>query len=141
MRYIKVRNGLPLEIATELTPEQHRDPEWQNRWDWKDFATVQSLAKYVTAMTGKTYLPTDAGDSVSPRYDVVEAPCVGDPISYGFNGDYYPCGTIVKITKGWRITSSTGKVFNRRKESAGWRMVGGTWGMCAGHIDERNPHV
>jgi hypothetical protein len=140
MIFLKVVNGLPTEVAHVLTSEQHQDPTWQSRWDWKDYATVETLAKYVTAMTGKTHLPTDAGGSTSPRYDIIEAPQVGDLVSYGFNGDYYPCGEIEKITKGWRITTSTGKVFNRRKNTAGWRMVGGTWGMCAGHIDECNPH-
>ena len=140
MIYIKVVNGLPVEWASELSSEQHRDPAWQNRWDWKDFETVERLALYMTAATGKTYLPADRSASVSPRYDVIEAPKVGDPVSYGFNGDYYPCGYITRITKGWRVYTSEGKTFNRRKNSAGWTMVGGTWGMVAGHIDERNPH-
>lgn len=141
MFYIQVVNDLPVAIAEELTSEQHRDKTWQNRWDWKDMETVERLARYVTAMKGKPYLAADRGTSTSPRYDVIEAPCVGDPVSYGFNGDYYPCGTITKITKGWRVTTSEGKVFNRRKDSSSWRMVGGTWGMVAGHIDERNPHI
>lgn len=140
MIYIKVQNGRPVEVATSITNEQHRDPQWESRWDWKDMDTVESLARYLTAMTGEIYLAADRGPAVAPRYDVIHAPKIGDPISYGFNGDYYPCGTVVKITKGWRITSSTGKVFNRRKESGGWTMVGGTWGMVAGHVEERNPH-
>lgn len=140
MIYIKVVNGLPVEWAGALSPEQHRDPAWQNRWDWKDYETVERLALYMTAATGKTYLPADRTESTSPRYDVILAPKVGDLVSYGFNGDYYPCGKITRITKGWRVYTDSGKTFNRVKNSGGWRMVGGTWGMVAGHIDERNPH-
>lgn len=140
MIFVKVENGLPVEVATQLTAQQHSDKAWQSRWDWLDFATVEKLARYVTAMTGRDYLPTDATEAVAPRYGIVPAPKVGDPVSYGFNGDYYPCGHITKITKGWRVTTSEGKVFNRRKNTSGWRMVGGTWGMVAGHIYEQNPH-
>lgn len=139
MLYVKVVNGLPVEITKELTEANRGDKSWQNRWDWKSSDEVQRLASYITAMTGRTHLPSHT-PGTSPSYDVIEAPMVGDPVSYGFNGDYYPCGTIVKITKGWRVTTSTGKVFNRFKKTAGWRMVGGTWGMVAGHHDERNPH-
>jgi len=150
MLYVLFNKGLPVRVTTESpytgTPKLKEFPglvydEAKSSWDYKSFAKVEGIAMRLTAMTGKTYLPCDASASTSPRYSVIEAPAVGDPISYGFNGDYYPCGTIVKITKGWRITSSTGKVFNRRKNSCGWRMVGGTWGMVAGHVDERNPHV
>jgi hypothetical protein len=140
MIFVKVENGLPVKVAEKLTSEQHQDPTWQSRWDWKDFETVSRLSKYITAMTGKIYLPTDATESTAPRYDIIEAPAVGDPVSYGFNGDYYPCGYITKITKGWRVTTSEGKVFNRRPNGRSWRMVGGTWGMVAGHISEQNPH-
>jgi hypothetical protein len=141
MLFVKVVNDLPVEVAKQLTTEQHGDRAWQSRWDWKDFATVERLAKYVTAMTGKTYLPTDASASTSPRYDIIEAPMVGDEVSYGFNGDYYPCGKITRITKGWRVTTDSGKVFNRVRDTGGWRMVGGTWWMVDGVVDERNPHV
>jgi hypothetical protein len=64
---------------------------------------------------------------------------MGDEVSYAFNGDYTPCGVVVKITKGFRITTSTGRVFNRSKKSAGWMMVGGTYRLVGGHISERNP--
>jgi hypothetical protein len=111
----------------------------EDRWDWKTMDRVRELAAKLTAITGKTYLPADAGSAVSPRYDVFQPPAIGDDVSYGFNGDYYPCGKIVRITKGWRITTSEGKVFNRRKESAGWRMVGGTWSLVQGTHYEQNP--
>lgn len=138
--FIKVENGRPVKVSASLPLKDLRDRTWQDRWQWKDFATVEKLARYVTAMTGRDHLPVDRGSSTAPRFDVIEAPRVGDPVSYGFNGDYYPCGYITKITKGWRVTTSEGKVFNRRNFGAGWVMVGGTWGMVAGHINERNPH-
>lgn len=143
MLYIKMNGGLPCAIST--TAPKGADVKfgiengWSSRWDWKDFATVERLARYVTAMTGKTYLPVDAGSSCSPRYDLMEAPRVGDEVSYGFNGDYYPCGKITKITKTWQITTSTGKKFRRRGNAPGFSMEGGTWSMVAGIVDERNP--
>lgn len=141
MLYVKVGpTGLPLEVKATLTNDEHQDRSWQSRWDWKDFAIVERLAMYLTAMAGKTYLPTDATESTSPRYDIIEAPKVGDKVSRGFNGDYYPEGEIVKITKGWRVTTSTGAKFNRFKNTSGWREVGKGFWMVHGHIDERNPH-
>lgn len=137
--------GLAPEIPFTGTPKLKEFPGMdydrvEDSWDWKSMDYVRGLALKLTAITGKTFLPADAGPGVSPRYTVFEPPAIGDDVSYGFNGDYYPCGQIVKITKGWRITTSTGKVFNRYKESAGWRMVGGTWSMVKGVHDERNPH-
>ena len=142
MVYVKLSTSrLPLEVKTELTSEEHADTSWENSWDWKSFEEVQRLASYLTAMTGKTYLAVDRLHGVSPRFDVIEAPKVGDPVSYSFNGDSYPCGVITKITKGWRVTTSEGAVFNRFKATAGWRRVGGTWWMISGHHYEQNPHV
>lgn len=133
--------GLPLEVKTgSLNEFEYRDPAWQSRWDWKDFATVETLARYITAMTGKVHLPIDSGPAVSPRYDVIEAPCVGDEVSYGFNGDYYPDGTITKITKGWTITTSGGHTYRRKGNTSRWSQPGGTWGLVSGHIYEQNPH-
>lgn len=113
---------------------------WQTRHAWESFERVQQIASELTALTGNTYLPVDNGSFTWPRYDVVEAPKVGDKVSYAFNGDYYPDGEIVKITNGWRITTSTGNKYNRRKNSGNWRMIGGTWSLVQGHINERNPH-
>lgn len=142
MIFVKINpaNGLPLEVKESLSPEDQSDRSWKNSWDWKSFEEVERLARYVTAMTGKLYLPVDRTSGVSPRFDIVDAPKVGDPVSYSFNGDTYPCGVITKITKGWKITTSEGKVFNRFKQTSGWRMVGGTWWMVSGHHYEQNPH-
>lgn len=139
MIFIKMQDGNPVEHATKLTNEQHQDPAWQSRWDWKTFETVQELASKLTAMTGTTFLAIDNGDHVSPRYDVLEAPKIGDKVSRGFNGDYYPEGEIVAITKKYKVTTSTGIVFRRRGNTAKFLQAGGTFGMIGGHIDERNP--
>jgi hypothetical protein len=142
MFYIKFNGGLPADISPDLPKGAPRGSKngWVTSRDAETFEQASTWSKYLTAMTGKTYLSYDQGPSHYPRYGVIEAPAVDDPVSYGFNGDYYPCGTITRITKGWRVTTSEGKVFNRYKETAGWKMVGGTWGMVAGHVDERNPH-
>jgi hypothetical protein len=139
MLYVKVQKGLPVDIAKRLTIEQQRSTAWQSRWDWKDFATVTRLAKYVTAMTGKTYLPADNGPHHSPQFDLVDAPAIGDEVSYGFNGDYYPDGTVVKITPTFQITTSTGKKYRRKGMTSGWYQPGGTWGLVAGHVYAQNP--
>lgn len=140
MLFIRIQNNLPVEVSTKLTLDQHSDNSWQSRWDWPDFATVERLAKYVTAMTGKTYLPVDNGPHHSPRFDLVDAPQVGDEVSYGFNGDYYPDGTVEKVSPTFQITTSTGRKYRRKGVTSGWMAAGGTWGLVKGHIDERNPH-
>jgi hypothetical protein len=142
MRYIKFNGGLICQVSNEYPKEGPWGKEngWQSTRDAESFEEASTWARYLTAMTGNLWLPADATASTSPRYSVFEAPKVGDLVSYGFNGDCYPCGEIEKITKGWRITTSTGKKFSRYKQTAGWRAVGGTWSMVAGHVEERNPH-
>ena len=114
--------------------------DWQSRHDWKSFEQVEQIAAGLTKLIGDVYLAVDQGSSTWPRYDVMKAPKVGDKVSYAFNGDYYPDGEIVGITNGWRITTSTGNKYNRRKNSGSWRKIGGTWSLVQGHINERNPH-
>ncbi len=138
MLFVKFQGSLPVEVSS--TP-QHGEG-WQSRWDWKSFEQVEGIAKYLTAMTGKTYLGSDAGPSTSPRFDIMEAPKVGDEVSYSFNGDTYPDGTIVKISPKWMVTTSTGKRYNRSRSGVGdsWRSVGGgTWSLIPGHHSELNP--
>lgn len=111
------------------------------RWDFKTFADAEAMAVRANALHGGrlVYIPTDAGSSVSPRYDVQEAPKVGDMVSRGFNGDYYPAGQIVKISKSLkRIETDTGKVFFRVRQTGSWRNDG-TWSMVQGHRKELNP--
>lgn len=146
--YVLFNKGLPVFVTSESPytgTSQLKDfpgieyDQVKHSRDFKSFEEVEDLAKFLTALTGRTFLGYDCGASTSPRFGVFESPKVGDEVSYAFNGDYYPCGKIVKITKGWRITTSEGDVFNRRKNSPGWLKVGGTWSLVAGYINERNP--
>ena len=150
MRFVKLKNGLPVELSNSYPKGD--DVVWAKRgksgdgWistrDLETFEEVTTLASYLTAMTGTLYLPADAGSHVSPRYDIIEAPKIGDEVSYAFNGDSYPDGTIVKISPNWMITTSTGKRYNRSRQGkgGGWRSVGGgTWSLVPGHIYEQNP--
>jgi hypothetical protein len=107
----------------------------ESRWDWKTF----DAAKEVAAALGAEYAATDSGEGVSPRYDIIKLPQVGEPISYAFNGDYYPCGTIAAVSDSKRIVTSTeGQKFYRRKESGAW-IYQRTWSMVRGHISRTNP--
>jgi hypothetical protein len=112
---------------------------WINRNDILSFARASTLASILSEKLGRLYLPADAGPRTSPRYDVIEAPQVSDEVSRGFNGDYYPCGTITKITPTYQITTSTGAKFRRVKESSRWQETGGGFSMVHGVRDERNP--
>ena len=98
------------------------------------------LAGEATAVTEEVYLPCDRSSSVSPRYGIIRAPKLGDPVSYSFNGDTTPCGVISKISDSYyRIQTTTGKVFYRRHHTSSWIMQGGTWSMVSGHYRARNP--
>jgi hypothetical protein len=148
--YVLLNKGLPVKILTESpyngTWETNQYPgivydEIQDRWDWSDmpFETVQMLALRLTSMTGTSYIATRSMSS-HPCHDIVAIPKVGDQVSYGFNGDYYPDGTIVKISKKLMITTSTGNTYRRVRDSGSWTQPGGTWGLVKGHISEKNPH-
>ncbi len=115
-----------------------------NRNDFKTFERAQQIADQANAVVkgaGYTtlYLATDAGSGTSPRYDVIEAFKLGEPVSYGFNGDCYPCGHITKISSSHRrIETSEGRVFFRRKQTGNWKNSG-TWFLVSGHHSEQNP--
>jgi hypothetical protein len=111
----------------------------ESRHDWASYEEVQALAMFVTVTEGTDYIGIDNGNHVSPRFDIIEPPKINDEVSYAFNGDCYPCGTIERITKGGMVITSTGKRFNRRKLSGAWIMVGGTWSLVQGHHSEQNP--
>lgn len=128
--------GLPIGY-TDRNPQTEN---YQSRWDWTSYEVVHGLAMRLTALTGINFVGTDAGPHVSPRYDVVRAPHVGDKVSYSFNGDTYPDGQIVKVTKGLTAVTSSGKRYRRYKQTGSWIMEGGTWSLVQGHISERNPH-
>jgi hypothetical protein len=142
MLYIKMNKDLPVEIS-ESTPARLPNGSWDKSWktrnDWTSYGQVCGLAKYLTAMTGRMFVGCDEGPGCSPQFDIIELPKVGDEVSYAFNGDYYPDGTITRITKTLQIKTSTGNRYYRRGVSGCWKMTGGTWSLVKGHINERNP--
>lgn len=138
--YFKIENGRVTEVKDKLSDAELADKSWKTRWDFSSLEEVKGLALYVTAITGQTHVGVDRSESVSPRYDICRIPHVGDKVSKAFNGDYYPEGEIVKITKNLTVITSTGARFRRVKETSGWRKEGGTWWLVNGHHDERNPH-
>jgi hypothetical protein len=110
-----------------------------NRNDFANSEVADSFARAATAVTGRLHIATDSGEYVSPRYDVIEAPVVGAAVSRSFNGDSYPAGNIVSISKSLkRIVTSDGTVFFRRRNSGAW-VNHGTWSMIPGHVSEWNP--
>lgn len=138
--YFKLNGaGEVIDLADEFPKEDRK--EWTMGRDCKDMQEAATLAGAATISLSRLFLPVDRGSHVHPRYDVIEAPRVGDEVSYGFNGDYYPDGVITKIggTACSRIYTSTGSVYNRRRQSASWIKRGGTWSMVKGHRNERNP--
>lgn len=114
----------------------------QSRNDWRSLAEVQTIAQQLQDHTGELYEGTDAGAHVSPRYDVIAMPNVGDAVSYYFNGDSTPCGHIVAVSASRRvITTRDGesvKRFYRRRMSGAW-VNAGTWSLQSGHVHSRNP--
>lgn len=112
---------------------------WLNRNDIGTFEKAQRVAAAATKFMGKLYIATDAGDHVAPRYDVKEAPVVGDKVSYSFNGDTYPDGEIVKISTSLRVvTTSNGNRYYRHRLSGSWMRR--AWSLIPGHHYEQNPH-
>ena len=105
---------------------------------FNNFDEADAKAKEVTESTGEEHIAATYGMN---DYTIFRMPQIGDEVSYAFNGDYRPCGTIVKITPTKRITTSTGMTFSRISDTK-WKQGGkkGTWSMVRGHIDERNPH-
>ena len=112
---------------------------WMTRHDIESVEHAAEIAESAKKVTGKTYLPIDSGKGVWPRFDVIEAPEVGEPVSYGFNGDYYPCGHIKSISANFRlIVTTAGQKFYRRRQSANW-VHSGMWSLVNGHRSELNP--
>ncbi len=126
----------------EVSEDHNSGFGWVNRNDFKTFADAENIANQASAyLQDGIFLAVDQGSSTWPRYDVIRAPLVGAPVSYGFNGDYYPDGYITKVggTNCSRVYTSTGSVYNRRRKSSSWVKRGGTWSLVQGHRDERNP--
>jgi hypothetical protein len=131
-------NLFSIDTACHKYPEGYKAV---SRWDFKEIANARNVAKDATDKTGRLHMATDAGNGCHPRYDVIEAPKVGDQVSYAFNGDAYPDGVITNISKTMKvITTSSGRRFYRRKESGQWKN-GKTWSLIPGHVEKRNPHI
>tara|TARA_Y100001938_G_C7787805_1_gene281037 strand:+ start:268 stop:522 length:255 start_codon:yes stop_codon:yes gene_type:complete len=73
--------------------------------------------------------------------DTINLPQVGDAVSYAFNGDIYPDGTIVSITEGTMrvIKTDTGNTYYRKSGTTCWKRDR-TWSLIKGHTSERNRH-
>lgn len=114
--------------------------------DRNSFKTIQDaerIAAQATEATGELYVAADSGAHVSPRYDVIKAPKVGDEVSYAFNGDSYPCGKITKISDSLRRVvaeeeNGAKHVFYRRRNSGAW-IKDQTWHLTPGHVYTQNP--
>jgi hypothetical protein len=110
-----------------------------SNWNITSFEHATEIAAAVTGVTGKLHIACDYGSHCSPRYYTIEVPTVGDLVSYAFNGDYYPCGSITSISKTLKkITTSDGQVFYRRRQTGCWKM-NGVWSLVNGHIERLNP--
>lgn len=119
-------------IATSTYPA---DTSYFTRHDFGSLAEAQAVADEL----GDNYIATDAGRGCSPQFDVEVRPQIGDDVSYAFNGDYYPCGQIVKISPTMKkITTSNGDTFYRLRQTGSWKM-NGTWSLVSGHHNKRNP--
>lgn len=123
-------------VHGDLLPEGTR----VERWAIKSMAEAEALAVRATRdLAPRKFLAADAGENVSPRYDVIEAYKVGDKVGYEFNGDRYADGEIIRISESGRvITTSTGKRYYRHKQSSSWLQTGGTWVLSRGHHTTTN---
>lgn len=110
----------------------------------KSWRAAQEFAKECTVAFGYLFLAADRGASTWPRYCVVEAPRLGEEVSKYFNGDAYPCGKIVKVSRPpfcRRVETDKGYVFHRAglgATSATWKLAGGTWSMVPGIRNDYN---
>lgn len=141
---LAISEGMPQELRDDpslwLSGNDGEGGGWINRQDIETFAQAEAIAAAACLYSGKVYLATDAGEGVSPRFGVIEAPAIGDAVSMGFGGDYYPCGTIIRISASLKVVNtSDGKTFTRRGKTGTWN-YGSIWSMVSGHREELNPH-
>ena len=116
------------------------DMEWHSSTEFESLDEVTDIAKQLSEKYSETFLPVDMGLHYYPRYDIIRAPKIGDKVSYAFNGDYYPCGEISRVSPTFKkVTTSTGRTFYRQRQTGCWKS-NGTWSMVRGHIDRLNPH-
>jgi hypothetical protein len=115
---------------------------FESRNDWRTFERAKQVAHELNRHRDSgPFLAIDSGPYVSPRYDVIERPQIGDKVSYSFNGDSYPDGEVVAISESLKLVrTSTGSKYYRRGDTGRWVKAGGTWSLIQGHVNERNPH-
>ena len=137
MLSFRIENDRVVEVTSEFTSQ--KEGEWINRNDLATLEYAREIAKQASELTGDLHLAIYR-ESVLPHCDIIRSPKVGDPVSYAFNGDSYPDGHIVGVSKSLKVvTTSTGRKFYRRKESGAW-VNAGTWTLVHGHVEKRNPH-
>lgn len=129
--FTETENGL---VVTEKMVDQTS----LCHYDFSTFDDVELVAKKFSTESD-TYLAVDRGDHCYPRYDVIRAPKVGEPISRAINGDYYPDGFIARITDGFKTVISTQGTRYRRTKTGGW-VANRYFAMVYGHRSELNPH-
>jgi hypothetical protein len=140
-------NDGTIEAVTADAFEYDRDRPYTYRGDFETMEQAEYIADCLNNLHRnksqrgvRNYLAIDNGAYCSPRYDVIELPQVGDDVSYGFNGDSYPCGQIKSISKSLKVITTTGgEKFYRRKQTGTWKMHK-TWSLMKGHHNDRNPH-
>jgi hypothetical protein len=159
MLYFKVNDALKVVAIQIEYPDELRnyDPEtecpwyrkadgrcgagWLNRNDIDSFMLAQVIADAATEFSGQRYIATDAGGFTSSRYDAKLAPAVGDEVSMGFNGDYYPVGKIIAIGKELKQIKVDGHLgvitFRRLRISGSWQHKG--FSLVPGVISKWNP--
>jgi hypothetical protein len=137
MLSFRIEDGKAVEVTSEATSQ--KEGEWISRWDYKSLEQCEQIAQEATDLTSELHIAIER-TSVSPKWDIIRAPHVGDKVSYSFNGDTYPCGTITSISKSMKVvTTSEGRKFYRRRQSGAW-INAGTWALVQGHRYEQNPH-
>ena len=111
-----------------------------NRFD--NLEAAEARARELEAETGEKYVAFETDYACDP-YAAERLPHVGDEVSKAFNGDYYPCGKIAKISKTYyRITTEDGNTFTRVGPNS-WKEGGkkGAFSLIEGVVDRRNPHI
>lgn len=139
MLYIAI-NEAGKAIAAETDPKLFPEgTKWINRNDIRDAEHASELAFDLHLETSKVFLWVDNGRSCHPRFDVIKAMEVGDKVSYAFNGDSYPCGSIIAISPSYKvITVTDGFKFYRKGETGAWKK-NRTWSLIPGTVYKQNP--
>ena len=112
----------------------------ETRHNWTTPERAAEVAANLSASTGRFYIAIDNGAGTWPQHDIIEAPKVGDPVSYGFNGDRYPDGAILRVSPSLKVVTTKKGKYYRRKKTGRW-VRAGCWALIPGHVTTRNPHL